>query len=96
MHNVIDFVITVRYYFCMKLSNYLSDHGAQAKLAATLGISQVLISQWSTGSRSTPIERCYPIEQATKGEVTRKDLRPHDWDLIWPELKMSDKKECVA
>jgi len=29
---------------------------------------------------------CTAIEQATKGQVTRKDLRPTDWHLIWPEL----------
>jgi hypothetical protein len=27
-----------------------------------------------------------PIERATDGEVTRRDLRPADWGDIWPEL----------
>jgi hypothetical protein len=27
-----------------------------------------------------------PIEQATAGQVTRRDLRPADWGAIWPEL----------
>ena len=26
------------------------------------------------------------IERATHGAVTRRDLRPNDWHLIWPEL----------
>lgn len=26
------------------------------------------------------------IERATEGLVTRKELRPDDWFLIWPEL----------
>jgi len=26
------------------------------------------------------------IERATNGQVTRRDLRPHDWRSIWPEL----------
>ena len=30
--------------------------------------------------------RCVAIERATNGQVTRKDLRPHDWKDIWPEL----------
>ncbi len=77
----------------MKLSDYLAAHSTQIKLAKILGISQVLISQWSTGLRATPIERCYPIEQATQGKVTRKDLRPDDWHLIWPELT---KKKVAA
>lgn len=29
---------------------------------------------------------CVAIERATAGTVTRRDLRPHDWHLIWPEL----------
>lgn len=29
---------------------------------------------------------CVAIERATNGQVTRKDLRPDDWRLIWPEL----------
>ena len=27
------------------------------------------------------------VERATDGAVTRKELRPNDWHLIWPELK---------
>lgn len=26
------------------------------------------------------------IEKATSGLVTRKDLRPNDWQKLWPEL----------
>ena len=45
-----------------------------------------------------PIERCAAIERATAGAVTRRDLRPHDWHLIWPELigKKSVKSKSVA
>ena len=70
----------------MKLSKYLSAHGAKTELAKTLDISPVLITQWVSGIRAVPIERCYPIEEATGGAVTRRDLRPDDWKNIWPEL----------
>ncbi len=30
---------------------------------------------------------CVAIEKATGGAVSRKDLRPDDWHLIWPELE---------
>ena len=30
--------------------------------------------------------RCVVIEQMSHGIVSRKDLRPDDWKLIWPEL----------
>lgn len=29
---------------------------------------------------------CVSIEKNSNGQVTRKDLRPDDWHLIWPEL----------
>lgn len=45
-----------------------------------------MLSQWASGARPIPLERCTPIELATDGKVTRKDLRPDDWQAIWPEL----------
>lgn len=32
------------------------------------------------------------IERATNGVVTRKQLRPDDWPLIWPELADSQEQ----
>lgn len=32
------------------------------------------------------VERCVAIERATNGAVSRRDLRPNDWQEIWPEL----------
>lgn len=32
-------------------------------------------------------EKCVLIERFSNGKVSRKDLRPHDWMRIWPELK---------
>lgn len=29
---------------------------------------------------------CTAVERATRGDVTRRDLRPDDWHVIWPEL----------
>lgn len=73
----------------MKLEKYLSKHGSQSELARAIGAQPQLIWQWSTGVRKIPIERCYPIEVATNGSVTRQDLRPDDWQAIWPELAQS-------
>lgn len=30
---------------------------------------------------------CVNIEYFSSGAVTRKELRPNDWESIWPELK---------
>lgn len=35
---------------------------------------------------SVPAVHCAAIEAATGGAVRRWDLRPDDWDRIWPEL----------
>jgi DNA-binding transcriptional regulator YdaS (Cro superfamily) len=70
----------------MKLADYLSAHGAQTELARAVGAQPQLVWQWSRGVRKIPIERCMPIERATNGAVTRRDLRPDDWQEIWPEL----------
>ncbi len=60
--------------------------GSQALLAKAIGVTQPTLNQWISGDRPVPIERCVLIEQATNGQVTRKDLRPDDWHRIWPEL----------
>lgn len=33
---------------------------------------------------------CVSIERETRGQVTRRDLRPDDWRDIWPELVDAD------
>jgi DNA-binding transcriptional regulator YdaS (Cro superfamily) len=49
--------------------------GTQTALAEALGIKSPSISEWR--SRGTvPVERCPQIEEATRGAVTRYDLRP--------------------
>lgn len=44
------------------------------------------LSDWLCGARPIPLHRCTAIEVATQGVVTRKDLRPDDWQSHWPEL----------
>lgn len=70
----------------MKLSAYLSLHGSKTKLARAINAQPQLVWQWATGVRPVPVRRCLPIELATGGDVTRKDLRPADWQEYWPEL----------
>lgn len=58
--------------------------GGLNALSARIDRSPQVISNWRT--RGVPIEACPAIELATSGAVTRRDLRPDDWHLIWPEL----------
>lgn len=70
----------------MKLSEYVgSPRGRVGALAATLGVSGSLVTQWAAG-KAVSAERCVDIERATDRAVMRWDLRPNDWHLVWPEL----------
>lgn len=64
--------------------------GGQSKLAKIIGVTSGAVSQWVSGHRPVPIERCTAIELATNGRVSRRDLRPDDWRQIWPELQEAD------
>lgn len=61
--------------------------GTQIGLAKAIGVSQQMISKL-LNNPDFPVssKTAVAIEQATKGKVTRKDLRPDDWFSIWPEL----------
>lgn len=41
------------------------------------------------GHKTASAEIAAGIERATCGQVTRQDLRPHDWRQIWPELSVA-------
>lgn len=60
--------------------------GSQSALARLLGKSQPHIFKWLKSPNGIPPEHCAAIERVTGGAVTRKELRPDDWHLIWPEL----------
>lgn len=71
----------------MKLKKYIElKRGNAAKLARDIGAHAPDVSDWASGVRPIPCKYGAPIEKATKGEVTRKDLFPTEWQDIWPEL----------
>lgn len=72
----------------MNLKTYLSqqERGSATKLAKQLSISISYLSQITAGTCAVSPGRCIEIEKATSGLVSRKDLRPSDWEQIWPEL----------
>jgi DNA-binding transcriptional regulator YdaS (Cro superfamily) len=79
--------LKVRWKF-MKLKDYILslDRGGCKNLACSLGVSSSYLSQMAAGITSVSPARCVELEQLTDGRVNRKDLRPNDWDKIWPEL----------
>jgi len=66
--------------------------GSQAALAKAIDVSPALVHQWRAGVRPVPVQHCLAIERAAEGVVTRRDLRPDDWQLIWPELAKPVRK----
>ena len=84
--NCLQIVKRLAYTKNMKLSAYLSIHGSKTKLARAINAQPQLVWQWATAVRPVPVRRCLAIELETGGVVTRKDLRPDDWQEYWPEL----------
>lgn len=76
----------------MDLKTYIatSERGTAAKLAAELGVSPSYLSQMASGASPISPERAVKIESFTARSVGRKDLFPHDWEKIWPELALVD------
>lgn len=78
----------------MNLKTYISQsRGNARRLSQKLGISQVMVSMWNTGSRAVPAERCPAIEQATGGLVRCEDLRP---DVAWSVLRQAPNSGAPA
>lgn len=68
----------------MNLFDYLgAERGRAASLAATLRVPPELVSQWKTGERPVPAERCPDIERAADGEVCCEEMRA---DLAWARI----------
>ena len=76
----------------MNLIEYCSIRGNQSYLAKKTGISPAFINQIARGIRSVPVQSAALIEKATKGEVTRQEMFPNDWEKIWPELAKKQRK----
>jgi len=72
----------------MDLKTYISNspRGTASGLAKALSISPSYLSQMASGLAPISPERSVAIERFTVGEVSRRDLRPDDWQRIWPEL----------
>ena len=57
--------------------------GGVTKLAKEVNVTPPAVSQWISGIRRVPAERCPAIERATGGAVRCEDLRPDvDWGVL--------------
>ena len=64
--------------------------GSQSALGAALGHSQALVHKWINSPNPLGAQHCVKIERIYG--VSRQDLRPDDWQSIWPELATSTKE----
>lgn len=86
----------------MKLSEYFDkcraagERGVQRRVAAEIGSTPVEVSQWAAEVRPVPAHYVPALESACNQEVTRADLRPDDWQRIWPELVTSKPTKAAA
>lgn len=72
----------------MTLKDYLlkMDRLQRAVFAVKVGTTIRHLTNVAYGYRPLDEKVCVAVERESNAEVTRKDLRPHDWHLIWPEL----------
>jgi len=76
----------------MKLDAYLQEVEPAIALAKKIGVAAPLISQWRTGARRVPADRCPEVERATDGRVRCEDLRP---DVDWGYLRQSANQKAA-
>lgn len=60
-----------------------SHIGSLTALAARLGVSASMVSQWKLAERPVSLAYCALIERETEGAVTVQELRP---DLTWTRI----------
>lgn len=79
------------------LKTWLSaERGRGVRLAAHLHVPPSFVAKMASGDKSIPLEHASAIERFTGGAVTRQDIRPDDWQDIWPELAESEPKPTPA
>ena len=72
----------------MDLKTYLhEERGRLSSLSKAISAHAPDVSRWASGERPIPIPFGLPIEQATDGLVTRKEMFPLDTlQRVWPHL----------
>lgn len=72
----------------MNLKNHFAslERGRAAQIATEMKISPSYLSQMVAGTAPISPARAVEFERVLGGAVTRQDIYPDDWHLIWPEL----------
>jgi DNA-binding transcriptional regulator YdaS (Cro superfamily) len=75
-----------------QIERAIAHVGSAAELARRIDVDPDFVRQWRNGSKPVPVRFTAAIELATDRKVTRQELRPDDWQSIWPELSKSKRK----
>jgi DNA-binding transcriptional regulator YdaS (Cro superfamily) len=71
----------------MELSTWIrAKRGRFAQLARAVGVAQSWLWQMAHRGAKVPKATALAIEQATGGEVSRRETRPRDWMRLWPDM----------
>lgn len=78
------------------LIKYINNLPASSRniFASNCGTTLGYLRKAASTGQVLGAEICVAAELASKGEVTRKDIRPTDWHLIWPELLDKPQEVC--
>lgn len=80
----------------MKLKSWITGgKGRAASLAAHLPVPLSFVYKMANGNKSIPIDHMAAIEVFTDGAVTRQEMCPDRWALIWPELAGYQQKHSA-
>ena len=60
--------------------------GKPSFLARRYGVSTQAACFWRDGLRPFPVEHMADLEKLIGGAVKRQEMRPNDFEKIWPEL----------
>lgn len=66
-------------------SDLVGYYKTVAAVAKEFEISVTAVYKWRR--LGIPVEHCVTAELKSKKKITRKLLRPTDWQKFWPELK---------
>lgn len=79
----------------MRLKKYFFDMDSAGRdsLASSCGTTRGHLQNVAYGYRDASPNLAVCIERATNGAVSRRDLRPDDWQDIWPELAQPSTQE---
>jgi len=86
-------------YSCgMELKKYFFDLAPSERIsfADSVGTTARHLANVAYGYKPLDEKVCVAVEQKTNKIVTRQELRPNDWHLIWPELANRQPEKAAA